>query len=81
MINKPRLLELSPHTYTLIDTLPELSTEEAEAARNELLETRGQYLIRNKVVESVLSANPILKAVHSGTDASPVERCVLAALY
>lgn len=57
-----------------IDAFPELSPEEADAARDELLDIRGQYLLKNKVVESVLSANPILKAVHSGIDASPVER-------
>jgi hypothetical protein len=43
-------------------------------ARGELLESRAQYLLRNRVVDAVLSANPILKAVHNGTDASPVER-------
>ena len=45
-------------------------------ARNELLETRAKYLLRNQVVESVLAANPIIKAVHNGIEASPVERCV-----
>ena len=70
----------SPHStvipYLLIglDESPELLVEETNTARNELLDTRGQYILRNRVVESVLSANPILKAVHNGTDASPVER-------
>jgi hypothetical protein len=57
-----------------IDAVPELSPEDADVARDELLDARGQYLLKNMVIESVLSANPILKAVHNGIDASPVER-------
>lgn len=59
-----------------VDDLPELSLEDTKAARDELLDLRGQYLLRNMVVESVLTANPILKAVHNSTDASPPERYV-----
>lgn len=51
-----------------------MSPEEVTAARNDLLETRARYLLRNQVIDSVLSANPILKAVHNGVEASPVER-------
>jgi hypothetical protein len=56
----------------------EMTVEEADEARNQLLDTRARYMLRNAVVEAVLSANPILKAVHNGTDASPVERYVAA---
>jgi len=59
------------------DTAEDMTAEEAAAARNDLLETRAKYLLRNQVIESVLSANPILKAVHNGTEATPVERDLL----
>ncbi|KAL6869890.1 hypothetical protein ACO1O0_001222 [Amphichorda felina] len=59
------------------DAGEEMTPEEATAARNNLLETRAKYLLRNQVIDSVLSANPILKAVHNGTEASPVERDLL----
>ncbi|KAF4124101.1 Centromere protein H (CENP-H) [Geosmithia morbida] len=52
----------------------DMTPEQVSAARNQLIETRARYLLRNQVVDSVLSANPILKAVHNGVDASPVER-------
>uniref|UniRef100_A0A8H7N9R4 Centromere protein H C-terminal domain-containing protein n=1 Tax=Bionectria ochroleuca TaxID=29856 RepID=A0A8H7N9R4_BIOOC len=55
-----------------------MTVEEADEARNQLLDTRARYMLRNSVVEAVLSANPILKAVHNGTDASPVERDLLS---
>lgn len=55
-----------------------MTVEEADEACNQLLDTRARYMLRNSVVEAVLSANPILKAVHNGTDASPVERYVAA---
>lgn len=51
-----------------------MTPEQVAAARNQLLETRARYLLRSQVVDSVLSANPILKAVHNGVEASPVER-------
>ncbi|CAH0049738.1 unnamed protein product [Clonostachys solani] len=56
----------------------EMTAEETDEARNQLLDTRARYMLRNSVVEAVLSANPILKAVHNGTDASPVERDLLS---
>ena len=51
-----------------------MTPEEADSARKELLEARAMYQLRNQVIERVLSADPILKAVHDGTEASPVER-------
>jgi hypothetical protein len=53
-----------------------LNEDEAalDAAKNQLLETRAAYFSRNQVVESVLSANPILNAVHGAKLASPIER-------
>jgi hypothetical protein len=37
-------------------------------------------MLRNDVVESVMMVNPIIKAVHRGTDASPIERYVRTAV-
>lgn len=54
------------------DTLEEhLITAEREA-----LEARSRYLLRNKIVQSVLVTNPILKAVHGGANTSSAEQWV-----
>ncbi|KAI1736563.1 centromere protein H (CENP-H)-domain-containing protein [Xylaria scruposa] len=51
-----------------------------EEAQKELLDSRARYTLRNEVVASVVSANPILQAVHNGTKASPIERDLLPLL-
>ncbi|KAF5006283.1 hypothetical protein FDECE_7329 [Fusarium decemcellulare] len=38
--------------------------EETKRAQSELLESRAKYVLRNDVVDAVVMANPILKAVH-----------------
>ncbi|KAL6868617.1 centromere protein H (CENP-H) domain-containing protein [Trichoderma novae-zelandiae] len=48
--------------------------EDITAAQLSLLTARAKYRLRNDAIEAVLMANPILKAVHSGTQASPIER-------
>ncbi|KAM4055015.1 centromere protein H (CENP-H) domain-containing protein [Hirsutella rhossiliensis] len=45
--------------------------------QEDLLDARAKLKLRNDAVEAVVVANPILKAVHNGTDASPVERDLL----
>ncbi|RCI07884.1 hypothetical protein L249_5878 [Ophiocordyceps polyrhachis-furcata BCC 54312] len=45
----------------------------SETSRDDLLEARAKLELRNDAIEAVMMANPILKAVHHGTDASPVE--------
>ncbi|KAI8630564.1 centromere protein H (CENP-H)-domain-containing protein [Xylariaceae sp. FL1651] len=63
------------------DYVPDTTSERTiEAAQKELLDSRARYMLRNEVVTSVLSANPILQAVHNGTKASPVERDLLPLL-
>ncbi|KAH6898530.1 centromere protein H (CENP-H)-domain-containing protein [Thelonectria olida] len=47
--------------------------EETQRAQAELLESRAKYVLRNDVIEAVIIANPILKAVHHGTDSSSVD--------
>lgn len=57
-----------------VDHGEEASIEEVQQAQNVMMEARAKYMLRNQVVEAVMAANPILKAVHSGRDASAVER-------
>lgn len=49
---------------------------EADQARTQLLEAKAALELRDYVFESALVARPILRAVHGGTQASPVERSV-----
>jgi len=45
-------------------------------AEEEYLEARAAYILRQSVVEDVLIADPILKAVHSGANATHTERYI-----
>ncbi|KFY72588.1 hypothetical protein V499_07267 [Pseudogymnoascus sp. VKM F-103] len=42
-----------------------------------LLEAKARYALKKSIAESILMANPILKAVHAGSNASPIERDLL----
>lgn len=53
------------------------SDEVTEKTQKDLLDARATFKLRHDAVEAVMIANPILKAVHNGTDASPVERHVI----
>ncbi|KAF3075742.1 hypothetical protein CFAM422_002392 [Trichoderma lentiforme] len=55
--------------------------EDLTAAQNALLTARARYRLRNDAIEAVMVANPILKAVHSGTQASPIERHLSPRLF
>ncbi|QUC17825.1 uncharacterized protein UV8b_02066 [Ustilaginoidea virens] len=60
--------------------VPELSssaTNVSPETQKELLDARANFRLRNDAVESVMTVNPILKAVHHGTNASPAERDLL----
>ncbi|KAG8674435.1 hypothetical protein FPOAC2_00454 [Fusarium poae] len=59
------------------DDTATFTDEETQKAQSELLETRAQYVLRNDVTEAVMTANPILKAVHSNTETAPIERELL----
>lgn len=52
----------------------DVSEEEIAAAQEELLKAKAAYQVRNNVIQSVLIANPILKAVHGGKSASIAEQ-------
>ncbi|KAM5380165.1 hypothetical protein ACJZ2D_003616 [Fusarium nematophilum] len=56
------------------DESSSFTPEETQKAQSELLETRAKYVLRNDVIEAVVVANPILKAVHAGTEAPATER-------
>ncbi|KAG6160086.1 hypothetical protein E4U11_004096 [Claviceps purpurea] len=49
----------------------------SEQTQRDVLDARANFRLRNDVVESVMTANPILKAVHNGTNALPAERDLL----
>ncbi|KAH7170793.1 centromere protein H (CENP-H)-domain-containing protein [Dactylonectria macrodidyma] len=51
--------------------------EDIRKTQTDLLESRAKYVLRNDVIEGVMMVNPILKAVHNGTDASSVDRDLL----
>ncbi|KAM0353585.1 hypothetical protein ACHAPU_001597 [Fusarium lateritium] len=56
------------------DDTVESTDEEIRKAQTDLQETRAKYVLRNEVTEAVLTANPIIKAVHSGGEAASIER-------
>jgi hypothetical protein len=47
---------------------------DASAAYTRAMNASAEYQLRKDVVESVLTVNPILNAVHDRTDASYIER-------
>jgi hypothetical protein len=51
-----------------------VSEEDIKSAQQELLKAKALYQLRSNVVESVLIANPILKAVHAGRNATVIEQ-------
>ncbi|OAA53788.1 Centromere protein Cenp-H [Niveomyces insectorum RCEF 264] len=56
------------------------SLKNVEAAQKQLLDARAAYVLRNEAVDGVLTVQPILKAVHRATQASPIERDLLPAV-
>ena len=50
------------------------SQDPIDAAREGLLDSRARYVLRSDAAEAVVVANPIMQAVHGGTNASPIER-------
>lgn len=63
------------YVFLLFTDEPVDATEEdIKAAEQDLLKARALYQVRTNIVENVLMANPILKAVHAGTNASIIEQ-------
>lgn len=63
--------EASGENGLVRDEVLERALKEAE---KECLEARATYTLRQSVVEDTLMSGPILKAVHSGSNATPSER-------
>jgi hypothetical protein len=57
-----------------IDEPVRATEEDIKAAEQDLLKAKALYQVRTNIVENVLVANPILKAVHAGSNASVVEQ-------
>ncbi|KFY42224.1 hypothetical protein V494_02523 [Pseudogymnoascus sp. VKM F-4513 (FW-928)] len=55
----------------------EVTDEDIQAEQQALLEAKSRYALKKSIAESILVANPILKAVHAGSNASPIERDLL----
>ncbi|OBT40788.1 hypothetical protein VE00_08946 [Pseudogymnoascus sp. WSF 3629] len=55
----------------------EVTDEDLQAEQQALLEAKARYALKKGIAESILVANPILKAVHAGSNASPIERDLL----
>ncbi|OBT94501.2 hypothetical protein VE01_07289 [Pseudogymnoascus verrucosus] len=55
----------------------EVTDEDLQAEQQALLEAKARYALKKSIAESILMANPILKAVHAGSNASPIERDLL----
>jgi hypothetical protein len=54
----------------------EATQEDIKAAEQDLLKAKALYQVRTNIVENVLVANPILKAVHAASNASIIEQYV-----
>ena len=61
-----------------LGSLAGLSDEEAgrklQEAQREYVDARAGYCLKNSIVEDVVQSDPMVKAVHSGANASPMER-------
>ena len=74
-----RLKTAGINAFANDDTVADFSpdgdpTIELRAAEKETLEARAAYLLGKSIVENVVVTDPILKAVHAGVNATPVER-------
>ncbi|KAF7868645.1 hypothetical protein EAF04_005176 [Stromatinia cepivora] len=59
------------------DQPEEVGDEDIRKAEKDLLESKANYSLRSKIIENVVIANPILKAVHAGSNASVIEQDLL----
>ncbi|KAK4087162.1 Centromere protein Cenp-H [Purpureocillium lilacinum] len=54
------------------------SDDVPEQTRQDLLDARAMFKLRQDAVDTVMIANPVLKAVHNGTDATPRDDAAIA---
>lgn len=50
---------------------------EITKAEHDLLEARSKYMLRNQIIQNIIMVDPVLKAVHSGANATDLERRLL----
>ena len=55
--------------------------EAISKAEREAMEARADYVLRNKIIENVVIADPVLKAVHGGRDETFADRYVYSYSY
>jgi hypothetical protein len=65
-------IKFSKHLPTSDEPM-DTSKDDIITAQQDLLKAKAAYQVRNNVIESVLMANPILKAVHGGKNVSIAE--------
>lgn len=74
-------LPLTPIAGQHDEDIASLSDQEIKAeikkAERDLLEARSKYTLRNQIIQNVIITDPVLKAVHSGADATELERRLL----
>ncbi|KAJ8058313.1 hypothetical protein OCU04_012504 [Sclerotinia nivalis] len=59
------------------DQPEDVTDEDIRKAEKDLLESKANYSLRSKIIENVVIANPVLKAVHAGSNASVIEQDLL----
>ncbi|CAD6570622.1 MAG: hypothetical protein ASARMPREDX12_003774 [Alectoria sarmentosa] len=80
-LNELRLEKALLEAQDTVPTVQQPSTDEElnaqlKIAEKECLEARATYSLKQNVVEDVLIVDPVLKAVHSGLNATPTERAL-----
>lgn len=51
-----------------------MTEKDIEQAKEEFMKAKAVYQVRGNIIDSVLVANPILKAVHAGRNATVLEQ-------
>ena len=60
-------------TWILIK-IPDTASGDVSRSQEDALQARSLYSLNKDIVDNVLMAAPILKAIHTGTDSSPIEK-------
>ncbi|KAL9067965.1 MAG: hypothetical protein Q9157_006636 [Trypethelium eluteriae] len=83
LYNEQAELELETALLNAQDDLSDEHIPEAELqeylriAERDVTKARASYTLRNKIIRDILITDPILKAVHAGSNATQVERNLL----
>ncbi|KAL9096745.1 MAG: hypothetical protein Q9165_001233 [Trypethelium subeluteriae] len=86
LYNEQAELELETALLNAQNDLSDEHISEAElqeylrSAEQDVTEARASYTLRNKIIQDILITDPLLKAVHAGSNATQVERNLLPLL-